>query len=149
MRVYPLLPCHYQSDCLPLIKKTMPTEIYEQAQKALGNPRYATIRRLWGLFDRRNLLGMCGYVNWKGHYWISWTAVDPRRQRDGIGSQLLKKTLNQAKLAGATYIDVETYECPAFFPAVHFYWKHGFRIHRVIRKHLKDGSSMLYMRKVL
>lgn len=147
MRIRELFPPEYHPACLPLIKDTMPHEVYASAVAALDG--YHKCRRLWGAFEDGYLVGMCGYTKWRGSYWVSWTAVCPRLQHTGIGTRLLNKTIKAAADDGAMYIDVETYEHPAFFNAIKFYMKNGFRIRKVMRKHLSDGSSMLYLRRYL
>lgn len=131
-------------DILPLVEKTMPGDVYQNCIDVIDH--YQNDRKLFGYYKDNRLIGCCGYVILEHKTWISWTAVEPDYQSKGIGRQLLRHTL---AYVDAESIYVETYEHPAFFSAIQFYLKNGFRLCGFMENHLKDGSSILYFKKKL
>ena len=133
----------YQADILPLIKQTMPGEVYSTCEQGLN--RYSYLRTLYGYYlSSGELVGCSGYVENEGKLWISWTAVLPEHQGLGIGKRLLQKCF--ACLPNKD-IYVETYEHPAFFNAIAFYLKSGFRLCGYLDDYLLDGSKVLYFKR--
>lgn len=134
------------TDVLPLIKATMPPDVYEQAVEVLSDDHD---RVLYGWYENNKLLGCCGWY-FDGHaYWVSWTAVDPAYQHQKIGSVLLYRVRNELAQRGVMALYVETYEHPMFVNAVRFYWKHGFRLCGFMENHLETGETVLYLKKQL
>ena len=128
---------------LPIIARTMPDDVYEAAESCKDSDS----RNIYGYFDKKKLVGFCGYFYDEGKYWISWTAVSPEYQRQGIGQTLLNRVFKQLKKLKAKCVYVETYEHPDFFNAVKFYWKNDFRLCGFLNDHLRDGSTVLYLKK--
>lgn len=130
---------------LPLIGRTMPDDVLENAEDSGDCPS----RHLYGYFIDDLLVGCCGYTYDEGRYSISWTAVDPRYQGKGIGRKLLCYTIDRIKALGGKSVWVETYEHPSFFRAIGFYLEAGFRLCGYCSDYLRDGSAVLYLRKML
>jgi len=120
----------------------MPQSLYESAVDALSTPDPNRI--LYGYYKDEALIGCCGSY-WDGEKcWVSWTAVDPQYQHQKIGTTLLGCVIADTN----TTLYVETYEHPAFFNAVQFYWKNGFRLCGQLYRHGPDGSTVLYLERV-
>lgn len=134
----------------PLIELTMPPHVYKDAVVKLSDPNMHKNRVMFGYYNKAegtDILGCCG-AYWEGHkYWVSWTAVHPKQQRQGVGQLLLDKVLNYVKKSGAEEIYVETYEHPEFRKAILFYWKNKFYLCGYIDKYLSDGSAALLLKK--
>ena len=79
---------------------------------------------------------------------IDQLAVDPGRQRTGVGSWLLVRIEETARRAGVTALSLYTGE---MFPhLVRFYERHGFRIvRRGPPPHGKDAHTRVFMEKRL
>jgi len=136
---------------LPLIKATMPSYVYEDAVIKLTDPGLHKDRTMFGYYNKSNhIVGCCG-AYWDGRkYWISWTAILPDYQRQGIGQKLLNKVFDFVKRKMCcNLIYVETYEHLDFVKAINFYWKNGFTLCGCVEDHLKDGSSVLYLKRYL
>ena len=131
-------------DILPLIKRTMPREVYNKCVKVIDD--YQDERRLWGVYIDKNLVGCSGVVlESDGTAWISWTAVDRKWRGFGIGKALLQKSIRAAR---GRRIWVETYEHPIFFTAICLYLKLGFRLGEMKKNYLSDGSSVFYLKRL-
>lgn len=131
------------NDILPIISSTMPDDVYEAAVACVDSDS----RNVYGYFDGDKLIGFCGYFYEDGKYWVSWTAVHPDHQRQGIGQKLIDRVFKRLRGLKAKCVYVETYEHPDFFNAVKFYWKNGFRLCGFLNDHLRDGSTVLYLKK--
>ena len=119
----------------------MPDSLYQSAIAALSE--YDPNRILYGYYKEGSLVGCCGSY-WDGDKcWISWTAVDPEYQHQQIGTTLLRCVIVDID----TTLYVETYEHPAFFNAVQFYWKNGFRLCGQLCGHGPDNSTVLYLKR--
>jgi len=155
MRIKKLVFDDYARYCLPLIKKTMPKEVYEDAVSVLLDPKYLNSRVLYGIkikdpkTGKERLVSFSGWVAVDGEYWVSWTVTDPEFQGCGFCSRILKLVFNKIRSMGAKSIVVETYEHPKFYSALIFYRKLGFKLYEFTQDYLKDGSSVFYMRKNL
>ena len=79
---------------------------------------------------------------------IDQLAVDPARQRAGLGSWLLARIEETARRAGVTSLSLYTGE---MFPhLVRFYEGHGFRIvRRGPPPHAKDTHTRVFLEKRL
>jgi len=145
----------YSKYCLPLIKKTMPEEVYEDAVSVLLDLKYLNSRVLYGIKIRdpktgeRRIVSFSGYILFDKDFWVSWTATDPEFQGRGFCSKILKFVFDEIRSKGAKTMVVETYEHPQFYSALIFYRKLGFKLYEFTPNYLKDGSSVFYMRKNL
>lgn len=136
------------TDILPLIKVTMPEDVYNHAVDVLSDESFIKDRTLFGCYFYGKLIGCCGYFRDSTKYWISWTAILPEYQRKGIGQKLLYKVFDELKnITDKVY--VETYEHPDFRKAINFYWKNGFKLCGILEDYLEDNSSALFLRKWL
>tara|TARA_B100000073_G_scaffold340848_1_gene341263 strand:+ start:625 stop:1089 length:465 start_codon:yes stop_codon:yes gene_type:complete len=77
-------------------------------------------------------------------YHILNLGVFPPRQKDGIGSILLKELLNYLKTHSTVFLEVKK----SNFPAVNLYKKNGFKVCNERKNYYKDGSSALTMNYV-
>lgn len=145
----------YKKFCLPLIKRTMPDDVYKNARETLPNKEYLDIRRMYGIkvkdqtTGQERLASFSGWVHWDGEYWISWTATDPEFQGKGLCSMILNRIFEDLRDAGVKRVSVETYEHPNFYNALIFYMKLGFRMYELTPDHLSDGSTMIFLGKNL
>jgi ribosomal protein S18 acetylase RimI-like enzyme len=92
----------------------------------------------------RAVVGLHHY-NWgpRENVWLSWFAVDPPFQRQGIGTHLLTSTMRLARESGHTRMLIETYDNMEFQTAIQFYQNRGFCEVGRIENYLPDGSAML------
>ncbi len=81
--------------------------------------------------------------------WLSWFAVEPEWQGQGIGQWMLKKIQNLAVQQGYKKLFIETYGHDTFSRALKFYQKQGFLPAGQIENYLTDGSDMLVLVKAL
>ncbi len=98
----------------------------------------------------RGLVGLHHYV-WgpEENVWLSWLAVHPDHQRQGIGSKLMADIEGKAAERGYTKLFVETYDHPDFDVARAFYAAVGFDEAGRVRRYLPDGSDMVVYGKEL
>ena len=96
------------------------------------------------------LVGLHHYV-WgpAENVWLSWFAVSPAHQGNGIGSAMLKAIQREAKQQGFKKFFIETYDGPTFERAREFYQSHGFSECGQIQGYLPDGESMRVFEKNL
>jgi len=89
------------------------------------------------------LVGLHRYV-WgpEENVWLSWFAVHPDRQGEGIGS-LLIGTIKEKAVKKYRKLFVETYTQDTFEKARSFYESKGFSEVGRIENYLSDGSSMV------
>jgi len=113
-------------------------QIYELvsyfAKKNLVMPRslneiYENIRDYWVFDENKKIIGSCGLhiVGWEGLAEIKSLVVARNKQRKGIGSQLIKNCLEEAKRLKVKKIFALTYISS-------FFKKFGFR--KISKKHL-------------
>jgi ribosomal protein S18 acetylase RimI-like enzyme len=76
-------------------------------------------------------------------------AVDPARQRGGIGSVLARAVENQLAARGERLLLVETSGLPAYEQARAFYRKLGYREEARIRDFYQSGEDKIVFRKAL
>ncbi|GEM_PF-317270 len=79
--------------------------------------------------------------------WLAWFAVDPDRQRRGLGGRLLAAVEKIAVREGYRKLLVETYAHEDFEKARRFYERGGFREVGRVDDYLDDGSAMLVYAK--
>lgn len=82
---------------------------------------YERIRDFWVYKEKREVIGCCALsiVGWEGLAEIKSLAVKEKYQSRGIGTQLVKKALEEAKLLGLKKVFVLTYK-PEFFKRLGF-----------------------------
>jgi len=106
----------------------------------------------FGYFIGNKLVGIIGLEKMnKGLYdvGLSWFAVHPQYQKQGIGTALLRYVESYAKRKGVKLIEVETYLTRTFRKAIFFYLSHGFKFKGTIIDFLPDGTAALYFHKKL
>jgi len=81
--------------------------------------------------------------------WLSWFAVEPKWQSQGVGAWALQQTEAMAKQRGYKKLFIETYSRDTFSRARYFYQKRGFLPVGHITDYLTDGSDMLVFCKRL
>ncbi|MBN2183657.1 MAG: GNAT family N-acetyltransferase [Sedimentisphaerales bacterium] len=90
------------------------------------------------------LVGLHRYVWGPGeNVWLSWFAVHPERQKEGVGGLLLDSIKEKAVQKGYRKLFVETYSGDTFEKARSFYKGKGFSEVGRIENYLPDGSSMI------
>lgn len=106
--------------------------VYERAGQVLGFAYYAPAamtERTWQLW---------------------WIVVQPERQAQGIGSEMLKHLESDIlKRHRGRVLFIETSSLPSYEPTRCFYRKHHFEEHAVLRDFYSCGDSMVVFRKVL
>ena len=132
-------------EALPLMKATMPDDVYQYAAEDLSVNTGCT---LYGYYQDNALVGVCGWCFDGRSYWVSWTAVSPQCQRQGVGQALLDVVMREL-YDYADDVYVETYEHHDFYAAIKFYWKNGFRLCGYRENALSTGDSVLYLKKQL
>jgi len=75
--------------------------------------------------------------------WLSWFAVRPDYQGQGIGKWLMTNIQKTALDQGYRKLFVETYREATFHRAIGFYQQQGFQQVGSIAQFLPDGSDML------
>ena len=90
------------------------------------------------------ILGYLIYRSLIMEYHILNVGVFPFRQKEGIGSILLKEFLNDRENFSSVFLEVKK----SNFPAINLYKKNGFKVCGERKKYYKDGSSALLMNYV-
>lgn len=90
---------------------------------------------------------------WALHYEpvarLGWFVVDPKHQRKGMGSILLRHCEEVLKKRKISILTAETSGGKQYKAAVSFYLHNGFRIVAEIPHYWEDGSSWVYFMKRL
>ncbi len=81
--------------------------------------------------------------------WLSWFAVEPELQGQGIGKWMLDKIEQIIREKGYKKLFIETYRHDTFNRALAFYQRQGFLQVGQIDSYLMDGSDMLVFVKSL
>ena len=81
--------------------------------------------------------------------WLSWFAVEPELQGQGIGQWMMAKIEQLSRHKGYKKLFIETYRHDIFSRAIEFYQKQGFLQVGQIGDYLIDGSDMLVFAKSL
>lgn len=131
---------------IPIIKLTMPKELYESAIVSLSANFSEKI--LFGFYELNKLVGICGY-QYTVPIYLSWTVIHPDYQRKGVGQKLLNRIIEELKKLNETFLCVETYEHPMFFNAIRFYMKNKFRLIGFLPDYSENGYTTLYLQKNL
>ncbi len=104
--------------------------------------------RVWA--DGEEVVGLICYGRRPLTRWawdLYWLLVDPRAQRRGIGTALLRAMEEQVEQEGGRWIVVETATIPAYAPARRFYERHGFRLLAVVEDFYDAGEGLaLYLK---
>ena len=87
------------------------------------------------------ILGYLIYRSLSMEYHILNVGVFPFRQKEGIGSILLKEFLNNLENISSVFLEVKK----SNFPAIYLYKKNGFKVFSERKNYYKDGSSALMM----
>lgn len=134
-------------DALRLVKKTMTPEVYKMAKDSFVDKDAMSYRRLWGAFCGNKLAGFGGLFKQsksKKSIWMSYFAVDPKIQRQGLGGILLDGLLMVCKKEKYQRLFVETYSGDAWQSARNFYESHSFRFAGYLKNYLDDNSDAIY-----
>ena len=75
--------------------------------------------------------------------WLSWFAVRPDYQGQGIGKWMLGEIKKVARKQGYRKLFIETYRSPTFTRAIEFYQQQGFKQAGSVANFLSDNSDML------
>lgn len=101
--------------------------------------------RVWADGEENAPLGLICYGRRPLTRWswdLYWLLVDPRVQRQGIGTALLRVMEEHVKQEGGRWILVETATAPAYAPARRFYERHGFRLLAVVEDFYDEGEGL-------
>ncbi len=94
--------------------------------------------------ENKVILGYFIYRKLSSEYHILNLGVYPFRQKEGIGSILLKYFLNDLENISTVFLEVKE----SNFLAINLYKKNGFRVYGERKDYYKDGSSALMMNYV-
>jgi len=75
-----------------------------------------------------------------GNYWLGWFAVDPRQQRSGLGTLLLRGTASICAAKGGRRLCIET--APGLESALRLYRAEGFRDVNAIPSYWSPGADL-------
>jgi ribosomal protein S18 acetylase RimI-like enzyme len=78
-----------------------------------------------------------------GNFDLYWIAVDPARQRHGLGSRLLAETEARAAALGCRRLYVDTSGRADYAPARAFYERHGYRRAATLEDFYAPGDPKL------
>jgi len=101
----------------------------------------------------REIIGVSGY--WyddyaeSGVYWLGWTYVDRRYQRQGIGQKLLDRVVQELKKNKARKLYVDTSNRSSYGPALRFYRANGFKREGRFKNYYQRGEDQIVMGKEL
>ena len=99
------------------------------------------------------IIGVTGY--WyddyaeSGIYWLGWTYVDPKYQRQGIGQKLLDRVIRELKKKKARKLYVDTSSRSLYRPAIRFYLANGFKREGRFKDYYQRGEDQIVMGKEL
>lgn len=102
----------------------------------------------WVLCDKGQVIGMTGLYTYKDKddAWLGWFCIDPEQRSRGLGSRLLKFSINKAKEWGATNLRLYTSDDPNEAAAQNLYERFGLRI---FDKKKHDDDIYIYRVKEL
>lgn len=110
-------------------------------------------RELFVLPFKGDLIGITGlhHYSWgpPENVWLSWFAVDPAHQGNGLGKRMLQRTMELARDRGFRKFFIETYSSPTFERACRFYSSQGFERVGSISGYMSDGEDMIVFRRLL
>ncbi len=84
-----------------------------------------------------------------GTYDLYWIAVDPNRQREGVGRILLEAAEKEIRELGGRLIFVETSGLEKYASTRRFYLATGYTQEAVIKDFYKDGDDLVIFTKHL
>jgi len=99
------------------------------------------------------IIGVSGY--WyddyaeSGIYWLGWTYVDPKYQRQGIGQKLLDRVIRELKKKKARKLYVDTSSRGLYRQAIRFYLANGFKREGKFKDYYQKGEDQIVMGKEL
>ena len=85
----------------------------------------------------------------EGTYDLYWIAVDPERQRRGVGDVLLEFVESQARRENGRLLMIETSSQPKYEPTHFFYRKHRYgEIARIPDFYAEGDDRVIYCKKL-
>ena len=99
----------------------------------------------------KKIIGVTGY--WyddyaeSGIYWLGWTYVDPKYQRQGIGQKLLDRVIRELKKKKARKLYVDTSSRRLYRQALRFYLANGFKREGKFKDYYQKGEDQIVMGK--
>ena len=99
----------------------------------------------------KEIIGVTGY--WyddyaeSGVYWLGWTYVDRKYQRQGIGQKLLDRVIRELKKQKARKLYVDTSSRSLYRPAIRFYLANGFKREGKFKDYYQKGEDQIVMGK--
>ena len=118
VREYPLI--------VDLVRQTMGDELASECYDTLFHTDIE--RYMFGVFSEDKLIACSGWCLYGTEANISWTAVDTHYRRQGWGSELIKRVLEDSK--NFPKVHVETYCRNEFLSAIRMYMMLGFTIYK-------------------
>lgn len=100
-----------------------------------------------------HLCGLVGLHHYRwgppANVWLSWFAVHPEYQRQGLGAKLVGYIQEVAITSGYRQMLIETYNSDEFALARKFYQRHGFSQTGQIEHYINQDTAMLVYSKQL
>lgn len=99
------------------------------------------------------IAGTCGFTKDKyetpGIYWLTWFYVDRTWRGHGLGSQLLRFTIDLVKTRDARKLYLDTSSDPKYKEAMSLYAKFGFEVQGRLEDYYGPSEDYLILGKVL
>lgn len=128
--------------CIDIVRDTMGDQLAYACSEGIGY--HMDTRIIWVDEADQVVYGLGGYV--PDEYrtdtcWVAWFAVDPDRQGQGIGTELLAKAQEMARDAGYTRMCVTCFDSHTFSRAREFYTENGFTPIGLCKDRLETGVN--------
>ena len=132
------------NDCMDLDQKSL-NGIWTKSQweLELTDPKRICLGVIE--FETKKLLGLCSAWLVIDELQITFIAVDPRKQRKGLGKFLLSNLIKRSKSLQTNHIHLEVKDNNK--PAIALYKAMGFKTIGNRSKFYKDGSDALILNK--
>ncbi len=121
---------------------------FELEKQGISDGRDYFVKR-----DAKKIIGVIGlhHYDWgpKENVWLSWFAVHPQMQKQGIGRAMFSKILQLAKQRNYQKLFVETYSGEMFERARKFYLSCGMKQCGQIKDYLPNHTDMIIFKKEL
>ena len=109
-------------------------------------------RTYYAVEKEKSIVGVVGLHQYPWgpdeNVWLGWFAVKPEHQRQGIGTWLMNKIIEEARQKGYKKMLVETYSGKDFESARSFYSKFGFKRIGKIKKYMGKEDMIVFSKEI-
>lgn len=114
-------------------KDELPTSLFpDRYQEYFAKIGIKPGLKYWVAVENEKVVGLVGLyeheIDPEDLIWLGWFLADPVSRRRGVGTQLLRFAIRQAKIWGKKRLRVYTTDDPEELYSHHFYRQHGFRL---------------------